>query len=234
MADHPVRGQHILTKMKNTFKRILDIVMTLMLPCLMAYELIGQAAHEILGLCTVGLFILHHIMNRSWHKSLFRGRYTAYRTVLTALDILMIVVFVDQAVTGIMMAKHVFPDLPHVGRRSDARVFHLLGAYWGFTLCCLHAGMHMTGTLRKWAGKTGMARLFPAALALCVFGYGVYAFIKRGLPKYMTLREQFVFFDFGEPLALFFLDYIAIMLTLMLLGCLLGFGLQRIGRRKRI
>ena len=206
--------------------------MTLALPCLMAYELIGQETHEILGLCTVGLFILHHAMNGQWHRNLFRGKYTAYRTVLTVLDVLMIIVFIDQAVTGIMMAKHVFPDLPHVGRRSFARVLHLLGAYWGFTVCCLHAGMHMTGMIRKWINKTGMARILPAALALCVSGYGVYAFIKCGLPKYMTLQEQFVFFDFEEPLIWFFLDYIAILLTLMLLGGLLGYGLQKI-RRKR-
>lgn len=217
--------------MKKTFKRILDILMTLALPCLMAYELIGQETHEILGLCTVGLFILHHAMNGQWHRNLFRGKYTAYRTVLTVLDVLMIIVFIDQAVTGIMMAKHVFPDLPHVGRRSFARVLHLLGAYWGFTVCCLHAGMHMTGMIRKWISKTGMARVLPAALALCVSGYGVYAFIKRGLPKYMTLREQFVFFDFDEPLIWFFLDYIAILLALMLLGSLLGYGLQKVRRK---
>ena len=218
--------------MKKTFKRILDILMTLALPCLMAYELIGQETHEILALFTVGLFILHHAINWQWHRNLFRGKYTEYRAVLTVLDVLMIIVFIDQAVTGIMMAKHVFPDLPHVGRRSFARVLHLLGAYWGFTICCLHAGMHMTGMIRKWTHKTGMARILPAALALCVSGYGVYAFIQRGLPKYMTLQEQFVFFDFDEPLIWFFLDYIAVLLMLMLLGSLLGYGLQKM-RRKR-
>ena len=217
--------------MKKAFKRILDILMTLALPCLMAYELIGQETHEILGLCTVGLFILHHAMNWQWHRNLFRGKYTAYRAVLTALDVLMIIVFIDQAVTGIMMAKHVFPDLPHVGRRSFARVLHLLGAYWGFIFCCLHAGMHMTGMIRKWISKTGMARVLPAALALCISGYGVYAFIKRGLPRYMVLREQFVFFDFDEPLVWFFLDYIAILLALMLLGSLLGYELQKVRRK---
>ena len=217
--------------MKNKLKRILDIVMTLTLPCLMAYELIGQETHELLGLCTVSLFILHHAMNWQWHKNLFKGKYTAYRTVLTVLDILMIIVFIDQAVTGIMMVKHVFPDLPHVGRRSFARVLHLLGAYWGFAFCCLHAGMHMTGVIRKWKNKTDMARILPAALALCISGYGIYAFIKRGLPRYMTLQEQFVFFDFEEPLVLFFLDYAAILLALILLGAVLGYGLQKTRRK---
>ena len=219
--------------MKNKFKRVLDIVMTLALPCLMAYELIGEATHEYLGLCMVALFILHHAMNWNWHKRLFRGQYTAYRTVLTVLDLLMIVVFIDQAVTGIMMAKHVLPNLPHVGRRSFARVLHLLGAYWGFAICCLHAGMHMTGLMRKWREQTCAAKIIPAVLALGVCAYGVYAFIHRGLPSYMTLQEQFVFFDYDEPLALFFLDYAAIMALLMLLGCTWGYGLQDVKRRNR-
>ena len=61
----------LIDEMKKTFKRILDILMTLALPCLMAYELIGQETHEILGLCTVGLFILHHAVNWQWHRNLF-------------------------------------------------------------------------------------------------------------------------------------------------------------------
>ena len=217
--------------MKKKLKRILDIVMTLMLPCLMAYELIGQKTHEILGLSMVMLFIVHHAMNWQWHKNLFNGRYTAYRAVLTALDILMIAVFIDQAVTGIMMAKHVFPFIKHVGRRSFARVLHLLGAYWGFALCCLHAGMHMSNMIRKWRSKASLVRLLTAAPALGVFGYGVYAFIGRGFPGYMTLKEQFVFFDYEEPLTLFFMDYAAIMLALILLGAVLGYGLQKVRRR---
>ena len=84
----------------------------------------------------------------------------------------------------------------------------------------------MTGVIRKWKNKTGMARILPAALALCISGYGIFAFIKRGLPRYMTLQEQFVFFDFEEPLVLFFLDYAAILLALILLGAVLGYGLQ--------
>ncbi|MBQ9299230.1 MAG: DUF4405 domain-containing protein [Clostridia bacterium] len=219
--------------MKNKLKRILDIVMTLALPCLMAYELIGEATHEILGLCMVALFILHHALNWNWHKRLFQGQCTAFRAVLTVLDILMILVFINQAVTGIMMAKHVFPDLPHVGGRSFARVLHLLGAYWGFALCCFHAGMHMTGLLRKWKKQTGAAKIILPVLALGISAYGVYAFIHRDLPTYMTLQEQFVFFDYDEPLALFFLDYAAIMALLILLGCGLGYALQNVKRRNR-
>lgn len=204
--------------------------MTLALSCLMAYELIGQDTHEVMGICMVSAFILHHILNSGWHTHLFKGKYTAYLTVLTVLDILMAVIFVSQAVSGIMMAKHVFPSLPHVGRRSFARILHLLGAYWGFTLCSLHAGMHMTGLVWKWQKKNGAVRIIPAALAGLASTYGLYAFIRRGFPTYMTLRESFVFFNYEEPLVLFFLDYAAILVLFMTLGTMLGCLLQR---RKR-
>ena len=217
--------------MKQRFKRILDVLMTLALPCLMAYELIGEATHEVLGLCMVTLFIAHHALNWNWHKHLFKGRYTAYRTVLTVLDCLMIAVFITQATSGIMMAKHVFPDLPHVGKRSFARVLHLLGAYWGFLLICLHAGMHMSGLWRKWqkSGKKAV-RASIVVLLTAISAYGIYAFIQRGFPNYLLLKEQFVFFDYDEALWRFFADYVAIMALFMTAGSLLGLTLQK--RRK--
>ena len=218
--------------MKIRLKRILDILMTLALPFLMAYELIGQETHEILGLCTVGLFIVHHLMNLGWHKNLFRGKYTAYRTVLTVLDCLMILIFIDQAVTGIMMARHVFPDLPHVGRQSAARVLHLLGSHWGFVCCSLHAGMHMTGALRKWRKEPVSVKKIVSGAAICgIAGYGIFAFVKRGLYRYMFLREQFVFFDFEEPIILYLADFAAMIVLFMGLGCLLGTWLQN--RRRK-
>ena len=219
---------------RNIVKRIhlaLDILMTLALPCLMAYELIGQATHEILGLCTALLFLMHHALNWKWHRNLFKGKYTPYRIALTAIDALLIVIFISQAVCGILMAKYVFPDLPHVGRRSIARVLHLLGAYWGFTLACIHGGMHMTGLLRKWKKLRGIRRMIPAALVIGISAYGIAVFIRRGWFRYMTLQEQFVFFDFDEPLIVFFADVIAMLVMMMVIGCLIGYGLQRLGRR---
>ena len=60
--------------------------------------------------------------------------------------------------------------------------------------------------------------------------YGVDTFIKRDFGNYMFLRYHFVFFDFEEPLALFLLDYVAIM------GLFVGVGyyisVRLIGKQK--
>ena len=49
-----------------------DLAMPVLLLLLMTYDLIGQAAHEWLGIAMFLLFILHHVLNRSWLKSVFR------------------------------------------------------------------------------------------------------------------------------------------------------------------
>ncbi|MBQ7166888.1 MAG: endonuclease, partial [Treponema sp.] len=42
--------------------------------------------------------------------------------------------------------------------------------------------------------------------------YGVYAFITRGVWKYLVLRQQFFFFDLERGYILFALDYISIII----------------------
>ena len=54
------------------------------------------------------------------------------------------------------------------------------------------------------------ARLIRAAGVLIAV-YGVYALIHRDIPSYLFLQTPFVFFNFEEPLVLFFLDYLAVM-----------------------
>ena len=49
---------------KQILKIAVDVAMTIALLLLMAYELIGQAAHEWLGIGMFVLFIIHHILNR--------------------------------------------------------------------------------------------------------------------------------------------------------------------------
>ena len=43
---------------------------------LMGNEVTGVFPHEILGIAVVVLFIIHQILNRSFYKNLFKGKYT--------------------------------------------------------------------------------------------------------------------------------------------------------------
>ena len=57
----------------------MDIAMTVLMPLLMAYSLIGETFHEIIGTLIFILFIIHHMLNRKWSGALFKGRYSPDR-----------------------------------------------------------------------------------------------------------------------------------------------------------
>ncbi len=59
-------------KRKTILKIVVDIGMTVMLLLLMTYELIGEAAHEWIGIGMFCLFLIHHILNRKWCHCVFK------------------------------------------------------------------------------------------------------------------------------------------------------------------
>ena len=70
-------------------KWITDLAMAVLLLLLMAYSLVGEVLHEWMGIAMLALFVLHHIWNRVWYKSIGRGRPSPYRAVQTALNLLL-------------------------------------------------------------------------------------------------------------------------------------------------
>lgn len=200
---------------KQSVKIIVDVIMTVLLLLLMAFELIGRTAHEWFGVGMFVMFVIHHILNRRWTAHLLKGKYTPVRVFQTILVVLVLLCILSSMVSGIVLSRHVFAFLPIEGGRSWARVLHMIGAYWGFVFMSLHLGVHWNMMMRmagKAAGtssalRTWILRILGAAVA----AYGVYEFVKRGIGGYMFLRSMFVFFDFEEPLVLFYVDYIAVM-----------------------
>lgn len=59
----------------------------------------------------------------------------------------------------------------------------------------------------------------------------LYAFFKREIGSYMLLKDQFVFFDFYEPLIFFLLDYIAVMGLFVFIGHYLSEGIKRLEKK---
>ena len=200
---------------------VIDLCMTILLPLLMAYSLIGEAAHEWIGASILILFIAHHILNYRWVRTLFKGRYNPVRILNTAVNLLLLIDILLQGISGIVMSRQVFSFLNIQQGASSARVIHLLGAYWGFVLMSVHIGLHwnaMLGHINKLMKKSKWLRISARILCAGISAYGVYAFITRHLGDYMLLKTQFVFFDFDEPIILFLLDYAAMMVLFAALG----------------
>lgn len=209
-------------KPKQIIKIVTDILMTVVILLLMAYSLVGEKAHEWLGIGMFVLFVLHHVLNNAWGRNLLRGRYTPFRILQTVLVVLALVCMLGSVVSGIVLSRYALSFLPIRGGQSWARTVHMLCAYWGFIVISLHLGLHwniMLGMAEKIFHKSSALRTWAArAVGLSIAGYGVYAFVRRQIGSYMFLKIQFVFFDYEEPLIWFLLDYIAVMGLFVLIG----------------
>ena len=72
-------------KRQASVKVIVDLLMTVLLMLLMAFELIGRQAHEWIGTAMFVAFVIHHILNRKWTSHLLKGTYTPIRIFQTVL-----------------------------------------------------------------------------------------------------------------------------------------------------
>ena len=201
-------------------RMVIDIAMAVLLPLLMAYSLIGEEFHEIAGTIMIGLFVAHLTLNRRWYKAVPKGKYNALRTFRTALDFVLLFFMVMQPLSGVLMSKHLYLFAGAAGASAWARQFHLPMAYWGFLLVCLHAGTHLQLPLSRLSARNPKAAGAVLAVLSVVSAFGVYAFIKRNFAGYMFLATPFAFFDYNEPVALYLIDYVAVMVLFAVIGLL--------------
>lgn len=195
-------------------KIIVDILMITAMPVLMAYMLAGEVLHELIGTGVLVLYILHHALNFQWIKNLFRGKYTLSRFVKNTVNVLILLMIIGLAYSGIVLSRHVFADLDIHASRANARSIHMFCSYWGGVLMSLHFGFH-------WDMFLGIA------------GYGIYAFQNREISSYLMMKIQFAFFDMEESLFSFFTEYLAVMGLFAVVGYYVMFALKMISKKRR-
>ena len=202
---------------KAVIKIAVDVFMTLALLFLMGYAFWGDVAHEWAGAGMFLLFLLHHILNGNWYKSLFKGGYTPLRVFRLMGDVLVFLAMIGLMVSGIMLSNYVFSFLNIRGGMSFARLLHMAASHWGFVLMALHLGLHwsmllgMAGKVMKVRQTSRLRKVLLSIVGAGIAVYGLMVFIRRDLLTYMLLKTQFVFLDFSEPIPLFYLDYLAMM-----------------------
>ena len=94
---------------KNLKIRLLaDSGMTLALLLLMSYQLVGEKAHEWIGMAMFLLVIGHHVLNRRWMGNITRGKYTVHRILQTVIVILLALTMIGFMVSGILLSNYIF------------------------------------------------------------------------------------------------------------------------------
>ena len=224
------------TKMR--WKIAIDILMSVMLLLLIAYQIVGEYLHEICGTAMLVLFLMHHILNGQWYKSLLKGRYTLQRIISIVLNAALLVAMLSLAYSGVVLSRHVFDFLPITRGMALARVMHLAASYWGFVLMSLHIGLHwsmMVGMFHKLAGgkRRPVLAWIACFLAVAIAVYGAVCFRHADIFSYMFVNVEFVFFDYEKSTALVFAEHIAMMGTWIFAGYYVSKGIGRIARLEK-
>lgn len=203
-------------KAKLKLKMLIDLLMTIALLLLMAYQVTGGRFHEWLGVGMFVLFVIHNVLNIRWYRNLLKGKYHFLRVLRTVTNLSVFVVMLCLAYSGIVMSRYVFANLSINSGMALARVMHLSGSYWGFVLMSIHLGLHwgmVISMFRKLYGeKKSKAVLWLTRLcAVFIAGYGVLCFWRANIFSYMFMKVEFAFMDYEKSAAQVLLEYAAMM-----------------------
>ena len=216
----------------------IDITMTILSIILMGgnYLFPAEIVHEILG---VGLFVLwsvHIFLNRCWYDAIFKGKYNPYRIMQTVINCGILLCTIFLMISGIILSNHLFTFFNIQSGLGFARIAHLLSSHWYYLFMSLHIGLHVgmitnkmrhpapinchpelvsgssTNEMPKQVRHDKLQKIIPRILLALACLYGLYAFIARGVWKYLILKQQFFFFDLERGYILFAMDYISIII----------------------
>ena len=191
----------------NLLRRPLDILMTLLSIILMGGTVLfpDDRIHQICGILLIVLWAIHIVLNRRWYGALFKGKYQPYRIMLLVVNCGVLICALFLMISGLLMAWFIPADWVG-GALGFARTTHLLASHWYYIFMAFHIGLHASMI----ATKIKIRGIVPRLICILISLYGIYAFITRGLWKYMFGLQQFFFFDFERGYVLFAIDYISI------------------------
>lgn len=201
---------------KNRLKRIIDILMTIVLLFLMAYQVTGEQNHEWMGAGMLFMFILHNALNFRWYKALFHGSYSVVRVIWTTVNLATLAAIILTGFSGIAMSKHAFAFLNITGWTAHARVLHLAGSYWAFVLMSSHLGLHWSlvmESIRNKIGSNKMSAWIFRLSATSIAVYGAVRFYQADIYSYMLMRNSFAYLDYEKAAMLVLFENVSMMGT---------------------
>ncbi|MBB3444482.1 DUF4405 domain-containing protein [Rhizobium sp. BK379] len=190
---------------------LINLVAGGLLLAALAYDWLGNLAHELIGTAMFGLLVAHNTFNRRWYGSAVRkgGRdlrgWLNIATIATLAAVMLILL-----ATSIVISQSLFSALP-IASSFSARQLHAQAAYWALVIVAVHVGMRWSmimTSMRSWtrlgapnAGRTWILRV----LALSIAAYGIHSWTVIGTGSRLLAEMTLNFWNFEEAALHFFL-----------------------------
>lgn len=207
-------------KAKQITMRITDLIMTGNLLFLMALQVTQQLAHEWIDIAMTVLFIVHHIFNYKYYKTIFKGKYSFLRVFQLVICVLLLAAFIITAFSGMTMSRYATPFMKGLLKASDSRKLHLAISYWSYVLMGVHIGLHLgiiTAKLPK-----GIFRIISAVIISGVSVWGFMLFLDSNIFEYMFMQTHFAFLDYDKAAWLVIVENLVMLISWSFMAYLLS------------
>ncbi len=208
------------------FRLFLDSLAVGLLLAALAYDWLGNAAHEVIGTVLFLLLIAHGIFNRRWYGTIAKGWREPRRAVAKTITLSLLMTMLALVVTSVIISQAVFSFLP-LTSTPTSRQIHTLVAYLVLLAVGAHLGLHWSmimGNVRRWSGVAGTSKLRTFVLraaAAVIAAYGIHSLHVMNVGSKLFMRVTLEFWDFETSTPAFFLHHVAIVgLCALLSYCL--------------
>ncbi len=199
-------------------KIIIDILMYLIFIILMGHYITENLIHEILGTIMFILFIVHHILNIKFYKTIFKGKYTFKRISIIITDLILLICMVGMILSSINISSNIFAFL-NIPITIFGRKLHMISTSWGFVVMSIHLGLHLGLPISK-INKKMKDNTFEYVyyfILILISIYGLYSFIKLDYISDMFAINDFKYYDYDELPIIFYLHTLSSSLFIGLL-----------------
>lgn len=194
-------------------KMSVDVSMAILLIILMCVSQTGNLIHELAGILTIILFVVHQILNRNFYKNLWKGNYTKIRLVYFIVD-LSLVIFLLIMICSAFMISQKFLVFAGFHNDSLGRMLHIISSYMMYILCAFHLGIHYNTVVRMKRENKIILNVF---LILFSVLFGIRGFFKREFLAKLQLQLIYPL-HFEESIIISIIDYIGIFIMFVMIG----------------
>ena len=197
---------------------------------LMIFFVTGEDVHEYLAFPFAGLAVLHMAIASWWLKTFGRQFATPRLALNSGVDLALIAALLLALFSGLLISRYALPFLRVRAWQPALLPLHMTSTFWLLMLCLVHAGLHMEAVIAQlWRRPLplGLKAAFAAGLS-AVSAYGVHAFLKLEIWKYLLRRVSFYNFDADIPALSYLLDFTSVAVAIAACAALLGALLKRI------
>ena len=175
-----------MTKTKLT-KIIIDILMCADFIFLMSHGTVRNLSiHAYGGMALFTLFVVHHILNMWFYKTLAKGKYNVQRILLSSIDWVLMLLMIMMAVSSVFAIGAVF-KWSSLRFTQFWRTVHLMSTSWGYMVMSFHLALHVHSPLKKLDGKvqSKIGKILPYIIYVLVILAGCFAFYKTQVYFYL-------------------------------------------------